>query len=147
MAYIDHNMLQEGPNNMDDHLYIQSVAKKHGVYFSRPGNGICHQVEIERFGVPGQTLAGLWTATPPPAAASVCWPSALADWTWPWPWPAVNTTSPCPQVVQGGTHRCSAQRGFLQDIILEVLRQCTVKGGVQQGLRIHWPRRGDFDRA
>ncbi|NLJ79035.1 MAG: aconitate hydratase [Tissierellia bacterium] len=58
VAYIDHNMLQAGPENADDHLYIKTVAKKHGIYFSRPGNGICHQVHLERFGVPGDTLLG-----------------------------------------------------------------------------------------
>lgn len=55
VAYIDHNTLQSGFENADDHRYIQSVAKKHGIYFSRPGNGICHQVHLERFGKPGKT--------------------------------------------------------------------------------------------
>lgn len=64
VAYIDHNMLQAGPENADDHLYIQTVAKKHGIYFSRPGNGICHQVHLERFGVPGDTLLGSDSHTP-----------------------------------------------------------------------------------
>ncbi len=58
VAYIDHNTLQSGFENADDHRYIQSVAKKHGIWFSRPGNGICHQVHLERFGVPGKTLLG-----------------------------------------------------------------------------------------
>ena len=57
VAYIDHNMLQSGFENADDHKYIQTVTNKHGIRFSRPGNGVCHQVHIERFGVPGQTLA------------------------------------------------------------------------------------------
>ena len=56
VAYIDHNTLQNGFENADDHRFIGSVAKKHGIYFSRPGNGICHQVHLERFGVPGKTL-------------------------------------------------------------------------------------------
>ena len=64
VAYIDHNTLQCGFENADDHRYIQSVAKKHGVYFSRPGNGICHQVHLERFGVPGKTLIGSDSHTP-----------------------------------------------------------------------------------
>ncbi|MCY6484348.1 aconitate hydratase [Clostridium aestuarii] len=64
VAYIDHNMLQTGPENADDHKYIQTVAKKHGIYFSKPGNGICHQVHLERFGVPGQTLLGSDSHTP-----------------------------------------------------------------------------------
>ena len=64
VAYIDHNTLQSGFENADDHRYIQSVAKKHGIYFSRPGNGICHQVHLERFGVPGKTLIGSDSHTP-----------------------------------------------------------------------------------
>lgn len=64
VAYIDHNMLQTGPENADDHLYIQTVAKKYGIYFSKPGNGICHQVHLERFGVPGETLLGSDSHTP-----------------------------------------------------------------------------------
>lgn len=64
VAYIDHNTLQSGFENADDHRYIQSVAKKHGIYFSRPGNGICHQLHLERFGVPGKTLIGSDSHTP-----------------------------------------------------------------------------------
>ncbi len=64
VAYIDHNTLQCGFENADDHRYIQSVAKKHGIYFSRPGNGICHQVQLERFGKPGKTLIGSDSHTP-----------------------------------------------------------------------------------
>ena len=56
VAYIDHNTLQSGFENADDHKFIQSVAKKHGIYFSKPGNGICHQVHLERFGIPGHAL-------------------------------------------------------------------------------------------
>ena len=64
VAYIDHNTLQSGFENADDHRYIQTVAKKHGLRFSRPGNGICHQVHLERFGVPGKTLIGSDSHTP-----------------------------------------------------------------------------------
>ena len=64
VAYIDHNTLQSGFENADDHLYIQSVAKKYGLRFSRPGNGICHQVHLERFGKPGKTLIGSDSHTP-----------------------------------------------------------------------------------
>ena len=64
VAYIDHNTLQSGFENADDHRYIQSVAKKHGIFFSRPGNGICHQVHLERFGKPGKTLIGSDSHTP-----------------------------------------------------------------------------------
>ncbi len=64
VAYIDHNTLQSGFENADDHRYMQSVTKKHGIYFSRPGNGICHQVHLERFGKPGKTLLGSDSHTP-----------------------------------------------------------------------------------
>ena len=64
VAYIDHNTLQTGFENMDDHRFIGSIAKKHGIYFSRPGNGICHQVHLERFGIPGKTLIGSDSHTP-----------------------------------------------------------------------------------
>lgn len=64
VAYIDHNTLQSGFENADDHRFIQSIAKKHGIYFSRPGNGICHQIHLERFGVPGKTLIGSDSHTP-----------------------------------------------------------------------------------
>ena len=64
VAYIDHNTLQAGFENADDHRYIQTVTKKHGIRFSRPGNGICHQVHLERFGIPGKTLIGSDSHTP-----------------------------------------------------------------------------------
>ena len=64
VAYIDHNMLQAGFENADDHKYIQTVTAKHGIWFSKPGNGICHQVQLERFSVPGQTLVGSDSHTP-----------------------------------------------------------------------------------
>ena len=64
VAYVDHNTLQCGFENADDHRYLQTVAAKHGVYFSRPGNGICHQVHLERFGKPGKTLIGSDSHTP-----------------------------------------------------------------------------------
>lgn len=64
VAYIDHNTLQTGFENADDHRFIQSVAKKRGLRFSRPGNGICHQVHLERFGIPGKTLIGSDSHTP-----------------------------------------------------------------------------------
>ncbi len=64
VAYIDHNTIQSGFENADDHKYIQTVTNKHGIYFSRPGNGICHQVHLERFGIPGMTLLGSDSHTP-----------------------------------------------------------------------------------
>ena len=64
VAYVDHNTLQSGFENADDHRYLRTVAEKHGVWFSRPGNGICHQVQLERFGKPGRTLIGSDSHTP-----------------------------------------------------------------------------------
>ena len=64
VSYVDHNMMQNGPENRNDHLYLQSVAASKGVLFSRPGNGICHQVHLERYGVPGKTLLGSDSHTP-----------------------------------------------------------------------------------
>ena len=64
VSYVDHNTLQDGYENADDHNYLRTVAKKFGIVFSRPGNGICHQVHLERFGVPGKTLLGSDSHTP-----------------------------------------------------------------------------------
>ena len=64
VSYVDHNMAGFGPENHNDHLYLQTVAAKSGVYHSRPGNGICHQVHLERFGKPGATLLGSDSHTP-----------------------------------------------------------------------------------
>ena len=75
VAYIDHNTLQTGFENADDHKYIQTVTSKHGIYFSKPGNGICHQVHLERFGKPGKTLLGSDSHTP-----SGCLRLAQAVW-------------------------------------------------------------------
>ncbi len=131
LAYVDHNMLQEGPENMDDHLYIQTVAKKHGVYFSRPGNGICHQVEIERFGVPGQTLVGSDSHTPTGGgigmlaigAGGLDVAVAMAGGEY---------YITMPQIVRVELTGKLRKGVSSKDIILEVLRQCTVKGGVNK---------------
>ena len=64
LSYVDHNTLQSGFENADDHRFLQSTAAKFGVYFSRPGNGICHQLHLERFGIPGKTLLGSDSHTP-----------------------------------------------------------------------------------
>lgn len=131
LAYIDHNMLQEGPENMDDHRYIQSVAKKHGVYYSKPGNGICHQVQIERFGVPGDTLLGSDSHTPTGGgigmlaigAGGLDVAVAMAGD------PYYITMPKVVQVELTGKLRTGVSS---KDVILEVLRQCTVKGGVNK---------------
>lgn len=131
LAYIDHNMLQEGPENMDDHRYIQSTAKKHGVIFSRPGNGICHQVEIERYGIPGQTLLGSDSHTPTGGgigmiaigAGGLDVAVAMAGGEY---------FIVCPEVVKVELTGKLRPGVSSKDIILEVLRQCTVKGGVNK---------------
>ena len=64
VSYVDHNTIQADYKNMDDHVFLQSCAAKYGMYFSRPGNGICHQVHLERFGIPGKTLLGSDSHTP-----------------------------------------------------------------------------------
>ncbi|MQM72693.1 MAG: aconitate hydratase [Eubacteriaceae bacterium] len=131
LAYIDHNMLQEGPENMDDHLFIQTMAKKHGIYFSRPGNGICHQVEIERFGVPGQTLLGSDSHTPTGGgigmlaigAGGLDVAVAMAGGEYYITMPEIVKVELTGKLRKGVASK---------DIILEVLRQCTVKGGVNK---------------
>ena len=94
VAYIDHNTLQTGFENADDHRYIQTVTKKHGIYFSRPGNGICHQVHLERFGIPGKTLS-VQTATRRQAAVSECLQWVQEDLMLLLPWAAVHIIFQC----------------------------------------------------
>lgn len=129
VAYIDHNTLQTGFENADDHRFIQSVAKKHGIYFSRPGNGICHQVHLERFGKPGKTLIGSDSHTPTGGGIGML---------------AIGAGGLDVAVAMGGgAYYISMPKmvrinltGKLRpwvsakDIILEVLRIMSVKGGV-----------------
>ena len=129
VAYVDHNMLQSGFENADDHKYIQTVAAKHGIWFSRPGNGICHQVQLERFSVPGQTLLGSDSHTPTCGAAGML---------------AIGAGGLDVAVAMGGgayylamPKICKVELvGQLKpmvtakDVILEVLRRLSVKGGV-----------------
>lgn len=129
VAYIDHNMLQQGFENADDHKYIQTVAKKHGIYFSRPGNGICHQVHLERFGVPGETLLGSDSHTPTGGgigmiaigAGGLDVAVAMGGGTYYITMPKVVNVKLIGQLKPFVTAK---------DIILEVLRKLTVKGGV-----------------
>ena len=129
VAYIDHNTLQAGFENADDHRYIQTVTKKHGIRFSRPGNGICHQVHLERFGVPGKTLIGSDSHTPTAGGIGMLGMGAGG--------------LDVAVAMGGGTYYISMPKiikinllGKLRDyvsakdIILEVLRLLSVKGGV-----------------
>jgi len=129
VAYVDHNMLQEGFENADDHRYIRTVAHKYGIYFSRPGNGICHQVHLERFGVPGETIIGSDSHTPTAGGIGMF---------------AIGAGGLDVAVAMGGgayyftmpeivNIKLSGRLGpyvSAKDVILEVLRRLTVKGGV-----------------
>lgn len=129
VAYIDHNMLQSGSENADDHKYIQTVAAKHGIWFSRPGNGICHQVHLERFSVPGQTLLGSDSHTPTCGAAGMLAIAAGGlDVAVAMGGGAYYLTMPkvCHVVLTGELNPMVSAK----DVILEVLRRLTVKGGV-----------------
>ena len=129
VAYIDHNTLQAGFENADDHRYIQTVAKKHGIRFSRPGNGICHQVHLERFGIPGKTLIGSDSHTPTAGgigmlgmgAGGLDVAVAMGGGTYYITMPKIihiNLVGRLPDYVGA------------KDVILEVLRILGVKGGV-----------------
>lgn len=139
VAYIDHNTLQSGFENADDHRYIQSVAKKHGIYFSRPGNGICHQVHLERFGKPGKTLIGSDSHTPTGGGIGML---------------AMGAGGLDVAVAMGGgAYYITMPKMFkvnltgklnpyvtAKDISLEILRILSVKGGV--GAIIEWGGEG-----
>lgn len=129
VSYVDHNTLQSGFMNADDHAYLQSIAAKHGVLFSKPGNGICHQVHLERFAKPGRTLIGSDSHTPTSGAmASIAIGAggldvakAMAGLPYKITYPKV-----CQVVLHGKLpHGVSSK-----DIILELLRRESVKGGV-----------------
>ena len=129
VSYVDHNMLQSGFENADDHQYLQTVASKYGIFFSRPGNGICHQVHLERFGAPGKTLLGSDSHTPTGGGIGML---------------AMGAGGLDVAVAMGGgpfylkmpevinVRLTGKLQPFVaaKDIILEVLRILTVKGGV-----------------
>ena len=139
VAYIDHNTLQSGFENADDHRFIQSMAKKHGLYFSRPGNGICHQVHLERFGKPGKTLIGSDSHTPTGGGIGML---------------AMGAGGLDVAVAMGGgayyitmpkmykVNLTGKLREFVtaKDVSLEILRILSVKGGV--GAIIEWGGEG-----
>ena len=129
VAYIDHNTLQTGFENADDHRFIQSVAKKRGIRFSRPGNGICHQVHLERFGKPGKTLIGSDSHTPTGGgigmlamgAGGLDVAVAMGGGTY---------YITMPKMVRVNLTGKLSPWVAAKDVILEVLRIMTVKGGV-----------------
>ena len=129
VAYIDHNTLQTGFENADDHRFIQSIAKKHGIYYSRPGNGICHQVHLERFGIPGKTLIGSDSHTPTGGGIGMLAIGAGGMDV------AVAMGGgayyiPMPKMIRVNLLGKLSPFVSAKDVILEVLRQLTVKGGV-----------------
>jgi aconitate hydratase len=129
VAYIDHNTLQSGFENADDHRFIGSVAKKHGVYFSRPGNGICHQVHLERFGIPGKTLIGSDSHTPTGGGIGMIAIGAGGlDVAVAMGGGAYYIT--CPKVVKINLTGKLSPWVSAKDVILEVLKRMSVKGGV-----------------
>lgn len=129
VSYVDHNMLQASFENADDHIFLQTIAAKYGIYFSRPGNGICHQVHLERFGVPGKTLLGSDSHTPTNGGLGML---------------AIGAGGLDVAVAMGGgpfylkmpevvnVYLTGKLKPFVtaKDVILEVLRRLTVKGGV-----------------
>lgn len=131
VAYIDHNMLQSGPENFDDHLFIQSAAENFGITYSRPGNGICHQVHLENFGIPGKTLIGSDSHTPTGGglgmiaigAGGVDVAAAMAGRSY---------YITCPEVIEVRLTGKLRTGVSAKDIILYVLQQETVKGGVNK---------------
>ena len=138
VSYVDHNMLQGDYRNADDHRYLQSVAARYGLFFSRPGNGICHQVHLERFGVPGKTLLGADSHTPTGGglgmlaigAGGLDVAVAMAG---------APFYVPMPQIV---LLRLSGELPAwvsAKDVILELLRRLTVKGGVGRILEYGGP--------
>ena len=129
VAYIDHNTLQSGFENADDHAYIQSVALKHGISVSKPGNGICHQVHLERFGIPGQTLIGSDSHTPTGGGIGMLAVGAGGlDVAVAMGGGALYLTMP--KVVNCELIGALSKNVSAKDIILEVLRLLSVKGGV-----------------
>ncbi len=129
VAYIDHNTLQTGFENADDHRFIQSVAKKHGIWYSRPGNGICHQVHLERFGIPGKTLIGSDSHTPTGGGIGMLAIGAGGlDVAVAMGGGAYYITMP--KMVRINLTGKLSPWVSAKDVILEVLRRMTVKGGV-----------------
>ena len=129
MAYIDHNTLQTGFENADDHRYIASVARKHGIYLSKPGNGICHQVQLERIGKPGKTLLGSDSHTPTGGALGMIAIGAGGlDVAVAMGGGAYYLS--CPSVVSVRLTGRLTRGVAAKDVILELLRRLTVKGGV-----------------
>ena len=138
VSYVDHNLLQTGFENADDHRYLQSVAARYGIYFSRPGNGICHQVQLERFSVPGETLLGADSHTPTSGAlATLAIGAGGLDVA------AAMAGAPfyltMPRVVRVRLSGRLPAWVSAKDVIIELQRRLTVRGGVGKVLEYDGP--------
>ena len=144
VSYVDHNMLQGDFRNADDHVYLQDVAAKYGLYYSRPGNGICHQVHLERFAVPGTTLLGTDSHTPTCGGMGV-----LAIGAGGLDVAIAMAGSPynlrMPRVLGVELHGRLQPGITAKDIIFEILRRLTVKGGVGKVLEYYGPGAANLD--
>lgn len=138
VSYVDHNMLQQDFMNADDHQYLQSVAAKYGIFFSRPGNGICHQVHRERFGVPGETLIGSDSHTPTSGGLGM-----IAIGAGGLDVALAMAGEPCvitmPKIL--GVKLTGALQDWVsgKNVILEMLRRLTTKGGINSIIEYHGP--------
>src|SRR5512136_2003459 len=138
VSYVDHNMLQTGFENADDHRLLQSIAAKYGIYFSRPGNGICHQVHLERFAVPGDTLLGSDSHTPTSGGLGMLaigaggLDVAVAMGGGPF-------YTNMPKVVGVKLTGVLSPWVAAKDVILEMLRRLSVKGGVGKIFEYYGP--------
>lgn len=131
VSYVDHNTLQNGYMNADDHAYLQSVAAKYGVYFSRPGNGICHQVHLERFAKPSKTLIGSDSHTPTSGAIG-CLAIGAGGLDVAKAMAGIGYRLTMPKVVQVNLRGKLLHGVSSKDIILELLKRLSVKGGVSK---------------
>ena len=129
VSYVDHNTLQQDYMNPDDHLFLQSIAAKHGIYFSRPGNGICHQIHMERFGVPGTTLLGSDSHTPTGGGVGqIAIGAGGLDVAFAMAGKAFGLKMP--EIVNIRLSGKLPEWVSAKDVILELLRRVGVKGGV-----------------
>ena len=138
VSYVDHNTLQTGPENAEDHRYLQTTAAKYGAYFSRPGGGICHQVHLERFAVPGQTLIGSDSHTPNAGAVGMlaCGSGGLEVAV------AMGGSPyhvPAPRVLGVSLSGRLGPWVHAKDAMLELLRRLSVKGGVGKVVEFFGP--------
>jgi aconitate hydratase len=144
VSYVDHNMLQGDFRNADDHVYLQDVAAKYGLYYSRPGNGICHQVHLERFAVPGTTLLGTDSHTPTCGGMGV-----LAIGAGGLDVAIAMAGGPyylrMPRVLGVELHGRLQPGVTAKDVIFEILRRLTVKGGVGRVLEYYGPGAANLD--